>query len=158
MSTIDEIRKYYRDKFDAKNPKEEPLFINLINFGLLDIHMSDYKFEKKMEDINRIINEGKIQDTKLIEECSKQLRDMKVSIDDILKKRKEDEDLSELVLFHMQSKYKYYLKRPEALDTYQKVANSIIKENVEKLIKYEKIFLLYNEKLIDISKQLKINN
>ena len=34
----------------------------------------------------------------------------------------------------------------------------MLKENVEKLIKYEKIFILYNEKLIDINKKLKVNN
>ena len=33
MSTIDEIRGLYKDKFDANNPKQDPSIINLINFS-----------------------------------------------------------------------------------------------------------------------------
>ena len=56
----------------------------------------------------------------------------------------------------MQLKYDYYLEKPEALETYYKIVNSIIKENAEKLIKYEKIFLIYNENFLEINKKLNI--
>ena len=53
-------------------------------------------------------------------------------------------------------KYDYYLEKPEALETYNKIVNSIIKENAEKLIKYEKIYLIYNENFLEINKKLNI--
>lgn len=158
MSSIDEIKESYKVKFDANNPKEDPGLINITNFGKLLLHMNRYKFEKRIEDINLIIKGGKIKDTKLIDECTKQINEIKNSLNDILKKFKEDEDLSDHILFYMQRNYDYYLNRPEALDTYQRIGNSLLEENVAKFIKYEKIFIVYNEKLNDINKQLNINN
>lgn len=46
-------------------------------------------------------------------------------------------------------KYEYYIDRLEAIKSYKRIASSILKENVEK------IFLIYNEKFININKQLK---
>ena len=158
MSTIDEIRGLYKDKFDVNNPKQDPSIINLLNFGQLELRIKKYKFEKRIKETNMAIKEAKSQDTNIIEECAKQLNDIKLSIDDILKKMKEDKELSGTVLFYMKLKYDYYLSSPEGLEAYQSVGNSMLKENVEKLIKYEKIFILYNEKLIDINKKLKVNN
>jgi hypothetical protein len=158
MSTIDEIRGLYKDKFDANNPKQDPSIINLMNFAEFEYRIEKYKFEKRIEDINIAIKEAKNQDTNIIEECAKQLNDIKLSIDNILKQMKEDKDLSGSVLFYMKLKYDYYQSSPEGLEAYQSVGNSMLKENVEKLIKYEKIFIIYNEKLIDINKQLKVNN
>lgn len=57
----------------------------------------------------------------------------------------------------MKRKDEYYRSKPEALDAYR-IGNSIIKENVEKFIKYEKIFILYDERLIQTNKLLNINN
>ena len=158
MSTIDEIRGLYKNKFDANNPKQDPSIINLLNFGQLELRIEKYKFEKRIEDTNMAIKEAKNQDTNIIEESAKQLNVIKLSIDDILKKMKEDKELSGTVLFYIKLKYDYYLSSPEGLEAYQSVGNSMLKENVEKLIKYEKIFILYNEKLIDINKKLKVNN
>lgn len=157
MSTIDVIRRGYKDKVD-EYPKEKPSIINLSNFAMFRIRISSYKLEQKMVDINTILKEGKIKDTNVIEECKKNLKNMKIIMDDIFKKMKEDKDISERVLFNMELKYEYYLARPEALDTYKRIANSIIKENVEKLVKYEKIFLIYNEKFIEMIKKLNNNN
>ena len=80
-----------------------------------------------MSDITKIINEGKIKDIKTIEQFTKQINNIKVAIDDIFKK-KEEEKISENILFNMELKYKYY-----------------------KLFKYEKIFILYNEFFVDIN-------
>jgi hypothetical protein len=80
---------------------------------------------------------------------------MKASIDEIEKAILEDENTND-VLYDMQLKYDYYLEKPEALETYNKIVNSIIKENAEKLIKYEKIYLIYNENFLEINKKLNI--
>jgi hypothetical protein len=80
---------------------------------------------------------------------------MKASIDEIEKTILEDENTND-VLYDMQLKYDYYLEKPEALETYYKIVNSIIKENAEKLIKYEKIYLIYNENFLEINKKLNI--
>ena len=57
----------------------------------------------------------------------------------------------------MELKHSRYLGNPEALETYNRIVNSIIKENAEKLIHFEKIFLIYNESFLDINKKLNIN-
>ena len=59
-----------------------------------------------MSDITKIINEGKIKDIKTIEQFTKQINNIKVAIDDIFKK-KEEEKISENILFNMELKYKY---------------------------------------------------
>ncbi len=59
-----------------------------------------------MSDLTKIINEGKIKDTKTIEQFTKQINNIKVAIDDIFKK-KEEEKISENILFNMELKYKY---------------------------------------------------
>ena len=56
----------------------------------------------------------------------------------------------------MQKKYDYYLEKPEALETYYSIVNSIIRENPEKLIRFEKIYLIYNEIFLEINKKLNI--
>ena len=53
---------------------------------------------------------------------------------------------------------KKFKERPEDLDTFKRIARSIINDIIEKLIKYEKIFILNNDVLIDIKKKLNINN
>ena len=156
MSSIDRIRRDYHDKFDY--PEKKPSILNLMNFTTFDIHISSYKLEQKMEDIDKIIKEGKIKDTKIIEQCTKQLNNMKATIKDILKKIKEDEETSGIILYDMEMKYDYYSETTEALDTFKRIASSILKENVEKLIRYEKIFLLYNDFFIDLNKQLNIKH
>ena len=158
MSKIDKIRGDYKDYFDANDPKEEPGIINITNFGRLAINFDRYKFTTRIENINKIIKEGKIKDTTLIDACKKQLNDINISLEDIRKKIKEDEQLTDDVLFDMQRRYDYYQSIPEAFETYQRIGNALIKENVEKFIKYEKIFIIYDEQLMNIYKLLKINN
>ena len=154
MSSIDRIKSDYIDKFDYLKNKTSTL--NLMNFSTFEIHISSYKLEQKMEDLENKIKEGKIKDAKIIEQCTEQLNNMKVTIKDIFKKIKEDEQTSNHILYNMELKYDDYSEVPEALDIFKRISSSILKENVEKLIKYEKIFLLYNEFLIDINKQLNI--
>jgi len=55
----------------------------------------------------------------------------------------------------MELKHSRYLGNPEALETYNRIVNSIIKENAEKLIHFEKIFLIYNENFLDIKQKIK---
>ena len=57
----------------------------------------------------------------------------------------------------MQLKYNYYLGKPEALETYNKIVNRIIKENAEKIFRFEIIFLIYNENFLEINKKFNIN-
>ena len=71
MSIIDDIKSEYKD-IDTY-PKERISVINLMNFARFQIRISSYKLEQKMADINKIIKDGKIKDTKLIEQCTKQL-------------------------------------------------------------------------------------
>ncbi len=156
MSSIDRIRRDYHDKFDY--PEEKPSILNLMNFTTFDIHISSYKLEQKMEDIDKIIKEGKIKDTKIIEQCTKQLNNMKATIDDIYKKKKEDINMSFSFLYPMERKYDFYAEKPEAFETFKRIATSIIKEKIDKLIKYEKIFILFNDICIDLIKKLNINN
>ena len=154
VETIDDIRKYYIFKYDDSST-EKPSLLNRMNFALFRIHTDPYKLEEKIEKANKIIKEGKIKDSKIVEECLKQINDMKASIDKIEKAILEDENTND-VLYDMQLKYDYYLEKPEALETYNKIVNSIIKENAEKLIKYEKIYLIYNENFLEINKKLNI--
>ena len=153
---IDSIRNAYTVNVDDE-PDELPGVINLMNFANFQLRISSYKLEQKMEDLNKCIKEGKIKDTKLIEEYTKLLNEMKITIDDIFKKMKEDRDASEEILYDKELGYEYNNIIPQDVESYKKLANSIIKENVEKLIKYEKIIILYSEKFIDINKQINSN-
>jgi hypothetical protein len=155
IETIDDIKKYYKFKYDDSGI-ETPSTLNRMNFALFRIHTDPYKLGEKIEKANKIIKEGKIKDSKIIEECSKQINNMKASIDKIEKTIHDDEYTSDL-LFDMEWKYDNYLGKPEALETYNKIVNSIIRENAEKLINFEKIYLIYNENFLEINKKLNIN-
>ena len=155
IETIDDIKKYYKFKYDDSGI-ETPSTLNRMNFALFRIHTDPYKLGEKIEKANKIIKEGKIKDSKIIEECSKQINDMKASIEKIEKTIHDDEYTSDL-LFDMEWKYDNYLGKPEALETYNKIVNSIIRENAEKLIHFEKIYLIYNENFLEINKKLNIN-
>ena len=76
--TIDDIRKYYKFKYDDSST-EKPSLLNRMNFALFRIHTDPYKLEEKIEKANKIIKEGKIKDSKIVEECLKQINDMKAS-------------------------------------------------------------------------------
>ena len=151
--TIDDIRNDYTDKFDFVH--ETPSIVNLMNISLFEIRISRYKLEQKIAKIYKVIKEGTIKDKKIIEQCTKQLNDIKTSIDDTYKKKKEDEEFSREYLYMMGKKF---VERPEDLDTFKRIASSIINNIIEKLVKYEKVFILNNEFLIDINKKLNINN
>ena len=101
--TIDDIRKYYKFKYDDSST-EKPSLLNRMNFALFRIHTDPYKLEEKIEKANKIIKEGKIKDSKIVEECLKQINDMKASIDEIEKAILEDENTND-VLYDMQLKY-----------------------------------------------------
>ena len=90
VETIDDIRKYYKFKYDDSST-EKPSLLNRMNFALFRIHTDPYKLEEKIEKANKIIKEGKIKDSKIVEECLKQINDMKASIDEIEKTILEDE-------------------------------------------------------------------
>ena len=156
METIDDIKKCYTFKYEDFS-KDSPSLINLMNFTLFEIDTKPYKFEEKIENLKNIIKECKNKDTKVIEECSKQLNDIKVAIDEIMKKVNECKDSSEEMLNDLYSKYDYYLEKPEALETFNRIVNSIINENAKTLIKFEKKLLNYNDSLLDINKKLNIN-
>ena len=156
METIDDIKKCYTFKYEDFS-KDSPSLINLMNFTLFEIDTKPYKFEEKIENLKNIIKEGKNKDTKVIEECSKQLNDIKVAIDEIMKKVNECKDSSEEMLNDLYSKYDYYLEKPEALETFNRIVNSIINENAKTLIKFVKKLLNYNDSLLDINKKLNIN-
>ena len=128
-----------------------------MNFTLFEIDTKPYKFEEKIENLKNIIKEGKNKDIKVIEECSKQLKYIKVAIDEIMKKVNECKDSSEEMLNDLYSKYDYYLEKPEALETFNRIVNSIINENAKTLIKFVKKLLNYNDSLLDINKKLNIN-
>ena len=151
--TIDDIRNDYTDKFDFFD--ETPSIVNMMNIACFEIRISRYKLEQKIENIYKVIKEGTIKDTKVIEKYTKQLDEIKASINAIYKKKKEDEEFSDEFLYMMGKKFK---ERPEDLDTFKRIARSIINDIIEKLIKYEKIFILNNDVLIDIKKKLNINN
>ena len=103
VETIDDIRKYYIFKYDDSS-REKPSLLNRMNFALFRIHTDPYKLEEKIEKANKIIKEGKIKDSKIVEECLKQINDMKASIDEIEKAILEDENTND-VLYDMQLKY-----------------------------------------------------
>ena len=156
METIDDIKKCYTFKYEDFS-KDSPSLINLMNFTLFEIDTKPYKFEEKIENLKNIIKEGKNKDIKVIEECSKQLKYIKVAIDEIMKKVNECKDSSEEMLNDLYSKYDYYLEKPEALETFNRIVNSIINENAKTLIKFVKKLLNYNDSLLDINKKLNIN-
>ena len=156
MEIIDDIKKCYTFKYEDFS-KDSPSLINLMNFTLFEIDTKPYKFEEKIENLKNIIKEGKNKDIKVIEECSKQLKYIKVAIDEIMKKVNECKDSSEEMLNDLYSKYDYYLEKPEALETFNRIVNSIINENAKTLIKFVKKLLNYNDSLLDINKKLNIN-
>ena len=156
MSTIDEIRKGYIVNLE-KYPNISPSQLNLCNFSNFELHIEKYKLEQKIENITKIINKGNIKDKKLIEECKIKLKNIKMKMDNILKIVNEDQNTSWEIIFNLGLKYENYDEIPEAKDIYKKISISLIKENVEKLIKFEKNFILFNDSLIELNKKLNIN-
>lgn len=156
MSSIDKIRSGYITKHEDF-PDITLSQLNIYNYSIFKDHANQYKLEGKIENINKIINNGEIKDIKLIEECKTELENIKKNMDNILKTVDEDMRTSWSSIYHLGEKYENYDEIPEAQDIYKKISISMIKENVEKLIKFEKKFLLFNDSLIDLSKKININ-
>ena len=105
--TIDDIRNDYTDKFDFFD--ETPSIVNMMNIACFEIRISRYKLEQKIENIYKVIKEGTIKDTKVIEKYTKQLDEIKASINAIYKKKKEDEEFSDEFLYMMGKKFIYFI-------------------------------------------------
>lgn len=158
MTTIDSIKEAYHYDYLSLTPKTKPSTVNGMNNAEFLNRLCSYKVGLKMKNIYKFINEGKINDKKLEEECIKELNDIGKGKDDIIKKMDEDFEFSQEVLYEMDWSYEFYSANSEKLETYDKIVNEIIKGNVEKYIKYEKVFILYSDKLNDINKKLNIIN
>lgn len=156
MSNIDEIRSGYKIKHEDF-PNISLSQLNIYNYSIFETYTEKYKLKEKIEDTNKIINDGKIKDIKLIKECKTELDNIKKDMDNILKTVNEDQHTSWGVIYDLGEKYKNNDEIPEAEDIYKKISIAMIKENVEKLIKFEKKFILLNDSLIELNKKLNIN-
>lgn len=155
MSSIDEIKKRYEYKIDPFDFVDDAGIKFCYLFGTFVGDFEEYKFDEKIKEIKRNIDNKRNKIEKnILESFEKSLKEISDGSEKILKKVKDN--FSEIcpMLSMIAYDYKHHQNKPGAKDIYLKVSRDIIDKEVNMYIKYHKILILYNDKISDIKKNL----
>jgi len=155
---IDNINNRYKFELKPLASKNEIEKINSLLYVRFESEISKYNLKKKLNKIKEVLgDENEEIDQELKNSLNLKVNEIKLTIDNTLKKiEKEDHDRFSLFL-DFSYKYNDSKNRSDVRNTYEKVIEGILTEAAENFIKYEKLFVLINDDLLDISNKLNIN-
>ncbi len=155
---INEIKERY--KFTL-NPSETLDNIHLINASLyveFKSAIKKYNFKKKINKIKEVLEDEKEEiNQELKKSLSLKIEEIEMSIDNTLKKIEKEHHDRFILFLDFTYDYNDFKNRTEARNTYHKIIEGILNQAAENFIKYEKIFVLINDNILDIKNKLNIN-
>ena len=158
-SKIEEITNKYKFKLDFSDSLNSPNMIDDMFHGYFKVKIGEYYFDKKITKINEVINNEKtIINKDSLRSCAIKINEIKNYIDTTLEKINDEHDLTQRILFRLKLSYDKSNDMPDVFKVYKDIVYAILKESSEKYIKYEKNFFLLNDNILEINKQLHIDN
>ena len=151
--SIDEIKKKYEYKIDPYNFIDTAYIVYALLNGRFALQFESYKFDEKIEEIKKMINNKRDKiDKTTLESFEKTLKDISNLCEEVNKKLELDCDEISPIISGISMDYERNTDKPGAVDIYLKISKEMIDMEVYKYIKYERIFVLYNEHIIYMKK------
>lgn len=153
--TIDEIKKYYQYKIDPFNMKDTPFIIYCMFYGHFVVRYEDYAFEERINEIKKILNDKSDQiDKTILESYDNTLNQILEDSKEIREKVKSEYWHYFQLLGTISNNYQENINKPGAQNVYVKINEDIIGKEANKFMHYEKLFILYNDEINNIKKNL----
>lgn len=149
---IDELKEWYKYTID---PNNTAFLIYAIFHGLFTVRMMDYRFEERIKEIKHIILSKSDKIPKYtLDSYERILKDIIVGCQEVKKKVDSFYYGSKEIIEEITYDYKMNRDKPGAENIYKKIGKEMIDKEVNFLIKYEKILISYNDKIISLKKNL----
>jgi hypothetical protein len=155
FKTIDEIKKSYEYKINPFDNIKTGLYEYCLLFGTFGLVFDNYKFNENIMEIKKKILAKKDSiDNNKVESFDKILNEISENCKILSRTIHVDFDETTKILSQISDNYSHNKGKPGAADIYIKICKDIIDHEVKKFIKYEKTFIIYNDQIINIKKNL----
>ena len=153
--TIDSIKNKYKYTIDYTHYENQPDNILYGFFGTISYSQEHYHFSEKIAMIKAELQRNVLDKSKL-EEYKKEIEDLEGIITETSEKADGENNYYINTMYYLELQYKRYENDSEINDMYKKLIKGLIDESATKNIKFEKLFILYNDKLKDLLNKLNI--
>ena len=153
--TIDSIKNKYKYTIDYTHYEKQADNILFVFFGNILYSKEHYHFSEKIAMIKAELQRNVLDKSKL-EEYKKEIEDLEGIITEKSVKVDDENNYYLNTRYYFEFQYKRYENDNEINDKYKKLIKGLIDESATKNIKFEKLFILYNDKLKDLLNKLNI--
>lgn len=157
--TINTIKEKYKYTINYSDEFKKPDSILFSLYGAITLTIKGYHFKEKIAKIKETLkNQENSKSTDFIEFYRKEIEKIEECIENTLKKI-DDFNMFYIndVPFNYENDYNYYKNKYKTDEIYKKVIEGAVKVLSEKNIEFEKLLVLYNDKIMDIFNLLNIN-
>ena len=153
---IDELKEGYKYSIDPLDFNNNALIIYALNLGHFIVKFKEYyRFEEKIKEIKHIIlKKGDKIPKNILESYEVILNDILDGSQQVYKKVDSYYDENIAILLEISRGYERNRDKPGAVDIYLKIGKEIIDKEVNTFIHYEKILILFNDKIITLKQNL----
>ena len=157
--TIDEIINKYKYIIDISDRDKTANRINDYFYARLITSIDKYCFNERIIKLNEILGKNKNKiDENILQLYIKELKEIEDTIKQILDKQREDYFFNSKLLYELTKDCENDKDNLEVINIYNKIGKDILDKEAKKYIKIEKLFLTFNDNLIDITNKLNLNN
>ena len=157
--TIDEIINKYKYIIDISDRDKTANRINDYFYARLITSIDKYCFNERIIKLNEILGKNKNKiDENILQLYIKELKEIEDTIKQILDKQREDYFFNFKLLYELTKDCENDKDNLEVINIYNKIGKDILDKEAKKYIKIEKLFLTFNDNLIDITNKLNLNN
>ena len=154
--TIDEIINKYKYIIDISDRDKTANRINDYFYARLITSIDKYCFNERIIKLNEILGKNKNKiDENILQLYIKELKEIEDTIKQILDKQREDYFFNSKLLYELTKDCENDKDNLEVINIYNKIGKD---KEAKKYIKIEKLFLTFNDNLIDITNKLNLNN
>jgi len=153
---IDELKEGYHYTIDPLNSNNNAYIAYALNFGHFIVKFKEYyRFEEKIKEIKHIIlKKGDKIPKNILDSYEAILNDISDGSQQIYKKVDSYYNENVSIIWEISRGYERNRDKPGAVDIYLKIGKEIIDQEVNTLIHYEKILILFNDKIITLKQNL----
>ena len=157
--TAEEIKNRYKYEIDISDDWKTGHRIYDLFFGKFGVSIDKYNFKEKIINLIEIIrNNNTKKDKALLKSYEEKLVEIADSINKIMEKIKEEYRSMGTILYNLTNSCKDNIDKLNVLNTYKRICTEILDKEAEKYIKYEKIFLTFNDDIMDINNKLNLDS
>ena len=156
--TLDEIKDTYKYEIDISDNLKTVNRINDFFIVKFEINFEKYNFEERILKLTETLEKRKNKiDKETLVLYENNLKDIKEITQKTIKELNDEYRHISRKLYSFTVKCEENLDKLGMLDVYNKLGKEMLDKEAEKYIRYEKLFLSFNDIIIDINNKLNSN-